>query len=171
MEHVGVAWDTMVDLPGATIHKLDSAGRLKLRDHHREELTPVVVLACGFDNCINLFVPHAWNLYRQQFARVDGGSLDPDLHDLRRLLVATAVECNIDDQSRVRIPESLLRWAGLDDSDREAQVICLDDRYEIWEVGRYNEFLTERGRELKEIARQLFGGQARGGPSGEGSTS
>ena len=160
----------MAELPGATIHKLDSAGRLKLREHHTEGLTPAVVLACGFDNCINLFVPQAWNLYRQQFARVDTGSLDPDLHDLRRLLVATAVECNIDDQGRLRLPESLLRWAGLDGSDREAQVICLDDRYEIWEVGRYNEFLTERGKQLKEIARQLFRKQD-GGPASGGSVS
>jgi len=70
-------------------------------------------------------------------------------------------------QGRIKIPESLLRWAGLDGSEREAQVICLDDRYEIWEVGRYNEFLTERGKQLKEIARQLFrkqdGGSASGG--------
>jgi len=152
----GAARSSMTDLPGATIHKLDSSGRLKLREHHRAILPPSVVLACGFDNCINLFVSHAWNLYQQQFARVNTGSLDPDLHDLRRLLIATAVECNIDDQGRIRIPESLLRWAGLDGSDQEAQVICLDDRYEIWEVGRYNEFLTERGKQLKEIARQLF---------------
>ena len=150
----------MVVPHGATIHKLDSSGRLKLREHQRASLPSVVVLACGFDNCINLFVPQAWNLYEEHFARTGGDRLDPDLHDLKRLLLATAQECSIDDQGRVKLPEALLRWAGLDGEDREAQLICLDDRYEIWEVGRYNEFLTERGRELKQIARRLLRGEA-----------
>ena len=149
----------MVEPVGATIHKLDSSGRLKLREHQRASLPSVVVLACGFDNCINLFVPQAWNLYEQQFARAGSDRLDPDLHDLKRLLLATAEECSVDDQGRIKLPESLLRWAGLE-AGKEAQLICLDDRYEIWEVGCYNKFLTERGKELKQIARRLLRGEA-----------
>ena len=157
----------MVDPVGATIHKLDSSGRLKLREHQRASLPSVVVLACGFDNCVNLFVPQAWNLYEQQFARAGGDRLDPDLHDLKRLLLATAENCTCDDQGRIKIPESLLRWAGLA-AGKEAQLICLDDRYEIWEVGRYNEFLTQRGKELKQIARRLLRGEAGGDVKADG---
>ena len=152
----------MTDLVGAAIHKLDAAGRLKLRDYQRDELPRRVILSCGFDNCISLFVPQTFDLYKQQFARAGADTLDPDLHDLKRLLLATAEQCAVDDQGRIKLPAALLRWAGLA-AGKEAQVIRLDDRYEIWEVGRYNEFLTERGKELKQIARQLL----RGGTVGE----
>ena len=148
----------MSEPQGATIHKLDSAGRIKLRESQRDDLPRNVVLVCGFDNCINLFVAEAWNLYCQRFARLD--SLDPDVHDLKRLLVATAEVCKIDDQGRLKIPEALLRWAGLDQPPAEAQLIHLADRYEIWEVSNYNEFLSQRGRELKQIARQLLRGES-----------
>ncbi len=157
----------MVAPQGATIHKLDSASRLKLREQQRASLPSAVVLACGFDNCINLFVPQAWDLYQQQFARANASPLDPDLHDLKRLLIARAEECTIDDQGRIKIPEPLLRWAGLE-AGKEAQLIYLDDRYEIWEVGRYNEFLTERGKELKQIARRLLRGDAGGNGGSDG---
>ncbi len=147
----------MFDPQGATIHKLDSAGRIKLREHQCDNLPRNVVLACGFDNCINMFSAEAWNLYGQRFAQLD--SLDPDVHDLKRLLIATAEVCKIDDQGRLKIPEALLRWAGLDQDPAEAQVIRLEDRYEIWEVNCYNEFLTQRGQELKDVARRLLRGE------------
>ncbi len=159
----------MPELREPTIHKLDSSARLKLREQQRSGLPDTVVLACGFDNCINLFVPQVWDLYQQQFARANGSPLDPDLHDLKRLLIARAEECRIDDQGRIKIPQSLLRWAGLA-GGKEAQVIYLDDRYEIWEVGRYNQFLTERGKELKQIARRLLRGNA-GEDAGAGGAS
>ena len=158
----------MSELHGATIHKLDSSARLKLRDYQRDSLPANVILACGFDNCINLFVPQTWALYQQQFAQASTHPLDPDLHDLKRLLIATAEECHIDDQGRIKIPEALLRWAGLDGEQKEAQLICLDDRYEIWEVGSYKKFLTERGKELKQIARRLLRGEAGDGPQADG---
>ena len=104
-----------------------------------------------------MFSAEAWNLYGQRFAQLD--SLDPDVHDLKRLLIATAEVCKIDDQGRLKIPEALLRWAGLDQDPAEAQVIRLEDRYEIWEVNCYNEFLTQRGQELKDVARRLFRGE------------
>ena len=148
----------MPEAQGATIHKLDSAGRIKLREQQRDNLPRNVVLACGFDNCINMFISEAWNLYCQRFAQLD--SLDPDVHDLKRLLVATAEVCRIDDQGRLKVPEALLRWAGLDQPPAEAQLIHLEDRYEIWEVNNYNEFLSERGRELKQIARRLLRGES-----------
>lgn len=144
----------MFEPQGATIHKVDSTGRLKLREQQRENLPSHVVVACGFDNCINMFVAEAWQAYRGRFTQLD--PLDPDVHDLKRLLIATAEVCKIDDQGRLKIPEALLRWAGLDQQPAEAQVIRLDDRYELWEVNRYSEFLTQRGRELKDIARRLL---------------
>ncbi len=146
----------MIEPQGATIHKIGSAGRIKFREQQRDNLPRNVVLACGFDNCINVFGPEAWNLYCQRFAQLD--RLDPDVHDLKRLLVATAQVCKIDDQGRLKIPEALLRWAGLEGESAEAQLIRLDDRYEIWEANRYNEFLTGRGQELKQIARDLLRG-------------
>ena len=146
----------MIRPDGATIHKVGSAGRIKFREQQRDNLPRNVVLACGFDNCINVFAPDGWNLYCQRFAELD--RLDPDVHDLKRLLIATGQVCNIDGQGRLKIPEALLRWAGLDHQSAVAQLIPLDDRYEIWDVKRYNEFLTQRGQELKQIARDLLRG-------------
>ncbi|HEY3397687.1 MAG TPA: hypothetical protein VGM19_08515 [Armatimonadota bacterium] len=137
---------------GAKPHKLDATGRLKLREEERDALGDVAVLSCGFDNCVSIFTPDRWDKFVADFDKL--ASQDPDAHDLRRLLVANAEQCEIDAQGRLRVPEFLMRWAELGgESKLQAYLIKVGEGWwECWEATRYQEFLTLRAQQLKQVA-------------------
>lgn len=145
----------MSDPVGAKPHKLDITARLKLREEERAALGEAVIVSCGFDNCISVFTPERWDQFVADFDQL--AQQDPDAHDLRRLLLATAERCEIDAQGRVKIPEFLLRWASLGGGKLQAYLIQVGEgRWECWEAGQYQEFLTRRAQELKQIASGYF---------------
>lgn len=149
----------MNEAVGAKLHKLDFAGRLKLREEERRELGSAVILACGFDHCVNVFPPAAWESFAAGFEQLSPH--DPTAHDLRRFLLSTAERCEVDGQGRVRIPDLLLRWAGLGGGKLQAYLIRAGDRWELWEEERYQSFLEE-SLALKPLQAQYFGGRAPG---------
>ena len=144
---------------GAKLHKLDFAGRLKLREEERRELGGAVILACGFDHCINVFSPEAWDAFVAGFDQLSPH--DPTAHDLRRFLISTAERCEVDGQGRVRVPDLLLRWAGLGGGKLQAYLIRAGDRWELWEDESYQAFLKVADG-LKPLQAQYFGGRAAG---------
>ena len=147
---------------GVTPHKLDPAGRLKLREEERVALGPRVIMACGFDSCVNVFTLQAWGAYEAPFRTAAPG--DPDMLDLRRLLLAPAEPCDLDAQGRVKIPEFLLKWAHLGPDQPQAYLLQVDEgRFELWEEGQWQQYLTDRAPALKEMARQIWGAGATGG--------
>ena len=147
---------------GVTPHKLDPAGRLKLREEERVVLDARVVMACGFDNCINVFTLPAWGAYEAPFRTAPQG--DPDMLDLRRLLLSTAEPCDIDAQGRVKIPDFLLKWSYLGENNLQAYLLQVDEgRFECWEAGHWQQYLSERAQALKQTARLVWGAGATGG--------
>lgn len=153
---------------GAKPHKLDAAGRLKLRDDERGLFDSAVVVSCGFDNCISLFDPAQWERFVGDFQEL--AEQDPQAHDLRRLLVATAERCEIDAQGRIKLPEFLLRWADLGGGKLEAVLIQVGPgRWECWEEEHYRTFLTQRAQELKQIATSYWRTDTERAGEGDGS--
>ena len=152
---------------GAKPHKLDTAGRLKLRDDERPFFGESVVVSAGFDNCISFFDPQRWEQFVADFDKL--AAQDPEAHDLRRLLLSTAEQCEIDAQGRLRIPEFLLSWAELGGGKLDAMLIRVGEgRWECWEENRYRDFLRQRAQELKQVATAYWstGASLREGPAG-----
>ena len=141
----------MIGPVGAISHKLDMAGRLKLRDEERKALGTQMVMSCGFDNCIAIYTPSAWERFVAGFQRLS--RRNPNAQDLKRLLLAPAEVCEVDGQDRVRLPEFLLRWADLGGGNLDAYMVQVEEgRWECWQAERWREFLTRRAGELKEMA-------------------
>lgn len=155
-----------MDLQGATVNPLDASGRITLRDHQLDELDGRAILTQGFDENLFLFSPEQWPAFVD---KLRGGSpMDPDMDDLRRLFVGAAVEVELDDRGRMKIPEALREWAGLRPGESRAMVLNIGTRWEIWEQTRYMSYMSERRAALKEFARRKFGsGTEVGAEAGE----
>ena len=153
----------MIDPVGAKPHKLDMAGRIKLRDEERAGLGDKMIMSCGFDNCIAIYTPDAWQRFVGDFQRL--AQQDPNAHDLKRLLVAPGETCEVDGQGRVRLPEFLMRWADLGGGKLDAFIMPVGEgRWECWESSKWQEFVDLRSRQLKELAVTYFG---KGSPAEE----
>jgi MraZ protein len=144
---------------GTVPHKLDPAGRIKLRDDERAALGSRVYIAYGHDHYLNVFTPEAWGAFCADFKKLPLS--DPDVLDLRRLLVSTGQSCEIDAQGRMKIPDPLLKWAHLGKEKLQAYLLQQEEgRWECWEVGAWHDFQNQRAEALKQKAREIFGARA-----------
>ena len=142
---------------GAFIRKLDSNNRLGMPDQLLKRYPRSLTLTLGFDNCVRGYSPQQWDTFDAKLRGLDPD--DPDEGDLLRLFRSSAVTVELDTSGRFRFPDVLMKWAGLEEDHREVQVYDLGDRLEFWEVGRWNEFMSDRSPALKDLARRVFGTQ------------
>jgi MraZ protein len=142
---------------GALVRKVDPQGRVALSSRIATELGPTGVVAPGMSGCIELFRVDAWRRYEAHFLAQD--TRDPDVAALYRHLIAPAEPVTLDTQGRLRLPEMLLRFAGLDVIGSEVQVIKMPESWEIWEVGRFLKMTEERRPSLEALYRSIFGRQ------------
>ncbi|MGD9495906.1 MAG: division/cell wall cluster transcriptional repressor MraZ [Armatimonadota bacterium] len=139
---------------GASLSQVDASGRISLRDYQLDELEDTVILAQGFDRSILMFTEAQWNKFSQALVPEEEEEIDPDLDDLRRLFLGNKAEVDIDDRGRLKIPEGLREWARLMPGSSRVMVLNIGTRFEIWEVGHYQEYMAARAPELKLIARE-----------------
>lgn len=149
-----------MDLQGATVNSVDASGRITLREHQMDALPRKLVLTQGFDGNLLMLTPQQWTTFQGRL--VSEAEMDPDADDLRRLFIAPATEVTSDDRGRLKIPEHLREWAGLSSGESRAMVLDIGVRYEIWEEGRYREYMAGRAADLKRVARERFGHAAAG---------
>ncbi|NLO05679.1 MAG: hypothetical protein GX131_07580 [candidate division WS1 bacterium] len=154
-----------MDMQGATVNPVDASSRITLRDHQVDELDGKVILTQGFDENLYMFSPEQW----PQFAEKLGGGeqMDPDMDDLRRLFLGAAIEVDLDDRGRMKIPEALRDWAGLTPGQSRAMILNIGTRWEIWEQSRYMAYMADRRAALKEFARRKFGSGGGGEPEAQ----
>lgn len=66
-------------------------------------------------------------------------AFDPEVERVQRLRLGFAVEVEVDRQGRVNLPANLRAFAGI---ERDAVLISLADRIEIWDEKRLNTWMA-----------------------------
>ena len=70
-----------------------------------------------------------------------------------RMFFSGAVEVEMDKQGRINIPKHLMEYAGL---SKEATVIGVSSRIEIWDRKLWSDFYEETEEEFETIAEELI---------------
>ena len=97
-------------------HAIDDKGRTSLPARFRDVLSGpadprlVVTPALG-DPCLDVYPLGAWEALEQKLAQLN--AFDPQVIEFRRFYVSAAVECELDKQGRILVPQSLREHAGL----------------------------------------------------------
>jgi MraZ protein len=128
---------------------LDGKGRVVIPVPFREYLRDGLVLTRGFEGGIDVITLADWAKLEE---RLEGLPLtDPATRNFVRFYYAPAQKTKLDGQGRVLIPPTLRRFAGLTD---RAVVTGVMDRIEIWDEGRFFEYL-EKTRETPFVPESL----------------
>jgi MraZ protein len=134
---------------GTYRHRIDPKGRLPVPAAFRRGLGEGIssVVVTQLDQCLAVYPPAEWVRLEDQLRALPAFSRPAKA--LTRLLTSRAVDCDLDVQGRILLPASLRAGAGL---DREALVVGVLNRFEVWAPDRWESFVADSERLLEDAS-------------------
>jgi MraZ protein len=131
-------------------HTIDPKGRLALPSSFKRELEklgeePLVVTTHISSPCLVAYPLAEWQRFEERLAKLP--QFEPSVMTLRRLYVGGAMECGIDKQGRVLIPQVLREYARL---ERDAYWVGAMRTLEIWSKPAWHEVVEKERASVSE---------------------
>lgn len=133
---------------GTTFQSIDAKGRIVLPARFREQLGETFIISKGFSKCVQVLSLDEFENLRNSIKSLPAKNATA----LRYHVIATAVEVTPNAQGRVSIPQSLREIASL---DKEAAVVGMDNRIEIWNKDKFDVMMNESEPALDEALGML----------------
>lgn len=133
---------------GTTFQSIDAKGRIVLPARFREQLGETFIISKGFSKCVQVLSLDEFENLRNSIKSLPAKNATA----LRYHVIATAVEVTPNAQGRVSIPQSLREIASL---DKEAAVVGMDNRIEIWNKDKFDVMMNESEQALDEALGML----------------
>lgn len=131
-------------------HNIDDKGRLAVPSKFRTKLAGGAVVTRGLDNCLFLYTKEEWEKLAQKLS--DLPISQAGARAFSRLMLAGAMEVDLDKQGRVVLPSYLREYASL---TKEVVVTGLFNRVEIWGQTQWTGYKAETEKDSNEIAEHL----------------
>lgn len=138
---------------GTHFRTLDDKCRLAIPKTYREGIcaeAPTVatmVIAPETEQALALYSESQFQRRAEEVRRCTKDS--QELRTFLRLYFSQAESVEIDKQGRIRIPERLIRFAGL---QQEVVLLGVNDRVEIWDKGRWDAFMQTNAQAFDQFA-------------------
>ncbi len=131
-------------------HSIDSKGRIIIPARFRSELGQAFVMTKGLDGCLFLYPEGEWEELTAKLE--DLPFTKSEARAFVRFFFSGAAECDCDSQGRTVIPSNLREYSSL---NREAVVIGVGNRIEIWSAEAWDEFEEAAERSYEDAAETL----------------
>jgi len=132
-------------------HAIDDKGRISVPAKFRTQLNKGgAIVTRGLDNCLWLFERSEWTKLADKLAALPISQANS--RAFARLMLAGAMEVDVDRQGRVILPDYLRQFAHL---KRKAVVAGLYNRVEIWDSQLWQLYKAKTERKSNEVAEQL----------------
>lgn len=132
-------------------HRIDSQGRVAIPVRFRDAFKPGMVLAEGYDRCIDVYTLDEWERVAREITGRPSTSAN---RRLARARFAGAFTADLDRQGRVVIPAPLREYAGV---DAEAVVIGVGRYLELWSPDTWANERTAASDQAADIAEAAAG--------------
>jgi MraZ protein len=131
-------------------HSIDDKGRLAIPMKFRGDLAKGAVVTRGLDTSLFLFPKEEWDKLAEKLAGLPLGQSNS--RAFARLMLAGAMDVEVDKQGRVVLPEYLREYASL---SKQVVVAGLYNRLEIWDAEKWQAYKTSVEQDVGGIAEQL----------------
>ena len=135
---------------GEYSHNLDDKGRLAIPAKFRRDLSKGAVVTRGLDNCLFLYTKIEWEKLAEKLAVLPISQANS--RAFSRLMLAGAMDVELDKQGRVILPEYLRQFAGL---KKSVIIAGLYNRLEIWDEENWNKYKGQTEAESGVIAERM----------------
>lgn len=130
-------------------HSIDAKGRVIVPAKFRDELGAKFILTRGLDNCLFIFPQEEWQKFEEKLMNLPVAS--KDARAFVRYFFSSAVECEIDKQGRLTVPQNLKDHARI---EKEIVTIGVMSRVEIWSKQEWENY-GEENLGYDEIAEKM----------------
>ena len=114
-------------LVGKYQNSLDAKFRMIIPAKFRDDLGYKCVISKAIDNCLDIYPVTEWESFVDRLSQLP--SSDAAVRAFTRHFFAGAVECEIDKQGRVTVPQELREYAGI---KKEMISIGANKKIELW---------------------------------------
>lgn len=138
-------------------HTMTDKGRLsipvKFRDVCRDKYGDDTFVVTNFDKCLVAYPLKEWNEIERKVSELP--QFKEEVVSFLRYLMGSAVDCPLDSQGRVLIPQSLRSHAGI---GRDVIMVGMLTRFEIWAKEIWQQEAGESYEKFKR-SRQMLNSQ------------
>lgn len=131
-------------------HTLDEKGRLAIPIKFRASLAAGAVVTRGLDRSLFLYPVEEWAKLAEKLANLPFGQADT--RAFTRLMLAGAMEAELDKSGRINVPDYLRTYAGL---SKSVVVAGLYTRLEVWDEDAWTEYAKRTEEQGNAIAERL----------------
>ena len=135
---------------GEYSHNLDDKGRLAIPIKFRTDLKKGAVVTRGLDNCLFLYTKTEWEQLAQKLAALPISQANS--RAFARLMLAGAMDVEMDKQGRIVLPEYLRKFAAM----KKGVVLAgLYNRLELWDEEIWKKYKELTESESGSIAEKM----------------
>jgi MraZ protein len=131
-------------------HTIDSKGRVAIPAKFRRQLTKGAVVTKGLDDCLFLYSKEEWQKLADKLAALPISKANT--RAFARLMLAGAMDVDIDSQGRIVLPEYLRKYASM---QRKVVIAGLYNRLEIWDEVKWEKYKAGTESKSGDIAEAL----------------
>lgn len=133
-------------------HNIDQKGRLAVPAKFRAKLAKGAVVTKGLDNCLFLYTKDEWQKLASKLAALPISKANT--RAFARLMLAGAMDVQLDKQGRIVLPEYLRKYAQM---KKKTIIAGLYNRLEVWDEDHWNKYKQGTEKASGDIAEALEG--------------
>lgn len=114
-------------LMGKNYNSTDAKNRMIIPSKYRDELGYKCVLTKGDDKCLYIYPVREWEKVREKLSSLP--TSDKGIRAYIRKVYSNAVECEVDKQGRLTLPNELREFAGI---EKDLVTVGMMNRVEVW---------------------------------------
>ena len=131
-------------------HATDDKGRLAIPAKFRATLGVRAIVTRGLDHCLFLFSVADWEELAKKIAALP--LVQAHSRAFSRLMLAGAMDVDLDSQGRILVPDYLRRYAMI---EKQTIVAGLYNRIEIWNDDAWKKYKEQTESHSDDIAEKL----------------
>jgi MraZ protein len=129
---------------------IDDKGRISIPAKFRPQLKSKVVVTRGLDNSLFLYTLEEWKKLAEKLASLPISTANT--RAFSRLMLAGAMDCDIDKQGRIILPSYLKEFAKI---NKRLVFAGLYNRIEMWSEDLWQAYKVQTEQQSTAIAEQL----------------
>ena len=129
---------------------IDDKGRVSIPAKFRPQLNSTVVVTRGLDNSLFLYTLDEWKKLAEKLSSLPIATANT--RAFARLMLAGAMDCEIDKQGRIILPAYLKEFAKM---GKKVIIAGLYNRIELWSEELWTKYKEQTESQSNEIAEQL----------------